>query len=375
MAMIVPSVLAPVAAPSLGVSPQSIGLLVAACYLCAMVAGLLAGPLIARLGARRTCQLILAANGIGLALGDFAVLAVLPLTAIAIGGAYGIVNPVSSLMLAHAAPPRMMSLIFSIKQTGVPVGGAIAGALAPSLAAAIGWAHTLLVLGMVCACGALLLAPLPVAEPVPRSGERLNIRASLASLGAPVRLALSTAKLRELSAVSLIYAQGQLVLITYLVTYLNLGLGFSLVSAGLIYSFAQGAGIVGRILWGAMADRFVSPQRMLGTLGLISALGGLCAALFSAAWPLAGILAVCALFGASAIGWNGVYLAEVARRAPPGKIGMATGGTQFFTFMGALSGPPLFALFVWMGGYALAFALFAVPPFIVGTVLLVRSAR
>lgn len=372
MAMIVPAVLAPIAGPDLGVKPQAIGIFVSACYLCAMLSGLLAPPLIARLGARRICQLVLVTSGAGLALGGAAALAVVPLAAFAIGSAYGMVNPVSSLMLAHAAPPRMMSLIFSIKQTGVPIGGAIAGALAPTLLVAIGWPRTLVIFGAVCALTALSLAAAPALEPVRHhDAPRFDFRAAVAGLSAPVHLALSTPQLRELSAISFIYAQGQLVLLTYLVSYLNLGLGFSLVSAGLIFSFAQGAGIVGRILWGAVADRALSPQRMLGVLGLMSALGGAGAALLTAAWPLAAIFFVCAVFGASAIGWNGVYLAEVARRAPQGQIGTATGGTQFFTFLGALSGPPLFALAISASGsYAWGFALFAVPPLIAGTVLL-----
>src|SRR5688572_27882465 len=44
----------------------------------------------------------------------------------------------------------------------------------------------------------------------------------------------------------------------------------------------------------------------------------------------------------SAIGWNGVYLAEVARQAPPGKAGLATGGTLAITFMGNVLGPVMF---------------------------------
>jgi MFS family permease len=372
MAMIVPAVLAPIVAPDLGVKPQTIGIFVSACYLCAMLSGLLAPPLIARLGARRICQLVLVMSGAGLALGGLAALAVVPLAAFAIGSAYGMVNPVSSQMLAHTAPPRMMSLIFSIKQTGVPIGGAIAGALAPTLLIVIGWPHTLVVFGIVCVLTALCLAAAPALEPARHhDAPRFDFRAAVAGLSAPVHLALSTPRLRELSAISFIYAQGQLVLLTYLVSYLNLGLGFSLVSAGLIFSFAQGAGIVGRILWGAVADRALSPQRMLGVLGLMAALGGVGAALFTVAWPLAAIFFVCAVFGASAIGWNGVYLAEVARRAPQGQIGTATGGTQFFTFLGALSGPPLFALVISASGsYAWGFALFAVPPLIAGTVLL-----
>ena len=53
------------------------------------------------------------------------------------------------------------------------------------------------------------------------------------------------------------------------------------------------------------------------------------------------MLAARALFGATAIGWNGVQLAEVARLAPPGTAGEVTGATGFVTFAGVVIGPPL----------------------------------
>jgi hypothetical protein len=94
---------------------------------------------------------------------------------------------------------------------------------------------------------------------------------------------------------------------------------------------------------------------------------------FTPDWPLAAIVGVAMVFGASAIGWNGVYLSEVARRAPAGQVGTATGGTQFFTFLGALSGPPLFAASVSVtGGYGGGFAAFAVLPLAAGVLLLAR---
>src|SRR3546814_13804897 len=55
-------------------------------------------------------------------------------------------------------------------------------------------------------------------------------------------------------------------------------------------------------------------------------------------------LIVLSLFGASAVGWNGVYLAEVARQAPKGQASIATGGTLCVTFLGIVIGPPIFRL-------------------------------
>jgi MFS family permease len=180
----------------------------------------------------------------------------------------------------------------------------------------------------------------------------------------------------ELAMVSLIFSSTQITLIAYFVSYLNLELGYGLVAAGLIYSSAHAAGIVGRIVWGAVADRWVPPRRMLGLLGAMMAFCGLGVAGFSADWPLPAVILVSALFGASAVGWNGVYLAQVARLAPPGRVGAITGGTQFFTFIGAVAAPPLFGFMVGLAGsYGKAYLAFCLLPALAGLRLLLPVRR
>ncbi|MCQ4313022.1 hypothetical protein NAV33_14090, partial [Pseudomonas stutzeri] len=74
--------------------------------------------------------------------------------------------------------------------------------------------------------------------------------------------------------------------------------------------------------------------------------------------------------GATAIGWNGVYLSEVARLAPPGTAGLYTGGTLFFTYFGVVAGPPLFALIAEASGsLASGYAVFGVLLLAIGLLL------
>ena len=99
------------------------------------------------------------------------------------------------------------------------------------------------------------------------------------------------------------------------------------------------AGALGRVLWGAVTDHVFEPRMVLAALGLVMALCAFAVALFTADWPPVAVFAVCVLYGATAVGWNGVFLAEVARLAPEGRVAIVTGGTQFFTFAGVLIGP------------------------------------
>ena len=373
MAMIAPSVMAPVAAAELGVSAQGIGWFVTLEYFFAMASGLICGALIGGFGAVRVCQMSVCLAAAGLAAGTAAVLALVFVAAGLIGCGYGLVNPVSSHILASAAPPRMMSLIFSIKQTGVPVGGALAGILVPPLVLALSWRWSAVTVALLCVCVALLIQPARSAD---AAAPQRTGAGSAADFLAPIAMVLASPPVLELALVSMIFGSAQLALIAYYVSYLNLELGYSLITAGLIYSCAHAAGIVGRIAWGAVADRWLTPRSMLGLLGAMMALSGAGVAGFSAHWPLWGIIVVSALFGASAVGWNGVYLAEVARLAPPGRVGAITGGTQFFTFIGALAAPPLFGFVVGLAGsYGKAYLAFCLLPALAATRLLISARR
>jgi len=371
-AIIAPSVIAPAAASDLGVAPQSVGLIVALSYALAMVSGLTVAGLLSRFGPLRTCQVAVLFGAVGLALGAPGSIPLVFCAAALIGYGYGMVTPTSSHILVQSAPRERLAFIFSIKQTGVPIGGALAGALIPPLVLGLGWHWTLVALAAGCALAAIAMQPARARFDQRREQAR---RTSWTQLVAPVRLVAATPALRALAALSLVYAQVQLAFITYFVSFLSLELGLTLVAAGLIYAVAHAASIVGRIAWGVVADRVLSPRTVLSTLGLVSGLCGILTAVAAPTWPTMALVSVSALYGASAVGWNGVYLAEVARSAPEGQVGPATGGTQFFTFSGALSGPPLFALLVWLtDGYRAGFVCFAVLPLLAGVWLLL-SAR
>ena len=171
---------------------------------------------------------------------------------------------------------------------------------------------------------------------------------------------LQIPNLRRLALSSTTFSATQLSFATFLVTFLTQRTGMSLVVAGAVMAVAQGGGIVGRIVFGWVADRLLPPSRLLALLGFGMAIASLATALISASWPLAAIFLVATMLGTTGISWNGVYLAEVARLAPAGTAGAATGGALSITFFGIVLGPALFGLVVSLSdSYALAFALLA----------------
>ena len=366
-------VLAPVAGPALGVAPSAIGYFIAMVYFGSMLGSVTSGGWVARLGPIRVSQIGLALSFVGLSLGASGWLPLAAVGAVVIGLGYGPATPASSHILARATPPGLVSLTFSIKQTGVPLGGAIAGMLVPAMVHALGWQAAAFAIGL--ACLLLAFAVEPVRERYDRGANR-KARVSLRSAFAPVALVLRERRLREMSATSFIYGGVQITLVSYLVTFLTETFAMRLVLAGLVMAVSQVASVIGRVAWGVVADRLLSRRRMLGLLGIgmgISAVATLAAGPHWSNWLL---FVYATVFGATAVGWNGVYLAEVAGLAPQGQISQATGGCLFFTFLGVVVTPPLFNVVLYLtGSYAVAYAVFGVPSLAIGTHLLFVRSR
>jgi predicted MFS family arabinose efflux permease len=370
------AVLAPEIAADFAISPRLIGVFVGLLYVGSSLASLLCGGFIARYGAIRVsqaCVLLCAAGLAAVALlppGWALLLLAAPLL---IGIGYGPITPASSQVLARTTPATRMGLVFSVKQTGVPVGTALAGALLPLLALAFGWRAAFFYAAAAGAAIALLAQPTRARLDADREADH---RFSLAAIGNLLRLVLRRPALAELALLGLIYAAAQLCLLSFLVVYLTESLGISLVTAGLALSAVSLGGIAGRIAWGTVADRWLSPRVMLGLLGCVA---GACAWLttgFSNGWHPLALYAVCTLYGATALGWNGVQLAEVARHAPPGQAGAVTGTVGFLMFSGVVIGPPLFAgLAALTGSYRAGFAVFGTLSLACGLWLLLGRRR
>ena len=373
MALLTLPAMAPAVARALAVPSTLVGAYVALCYFAAMLSSLVGGTLVRRLGAIRVSQLGLGLCAVGLALCALPWLPAVALGALCIGAGYGPITPASSHLLALTTPAHRMSLVFSIKQTGVPAGGMLAGALVPGLSLWLGWQGTLLAVAGVCALCAALAQPLRAALDADRQPAQ---PLALQALFKPIGMVLGHPSLRALAACSFLFSAVQVSTTAYMVTYLNESLGMTLLAAGAALSVSQLAGVVGRIAWGAVADRGVGPRNTLMLLATLMMVGSVLTALLQPQWPTLLIWAVVALLGASAIGWNGVYLATVARQAPPGQAGVATGGTLLFTFMGVVCGSPAFgALAGASGSYRIAFAALALPAALALGLLVWRAAQ
>lgn len=359
-AVTAPTAIAPLVADALGVSLAAVGIYVALVYLGAMVSSVVGSHVVTHHGAIRASQIALVLCALGLLAICTGHAWLAGVGAVVLGCGYGPITPASSQILARTTQPERMGLVFSIKQTGVPLGGALAGLIAPPLALPWGWRAALLTVLVGALSCAWLAQPLRraldtgLAPPSRWPGPAMLLR--------PVAMVMADARLRPLALTSLVLSANQVCLTAFLVAFLTVQLRWSLVAAGAALSIAQIAGVTGRIVWGWTADRGPGARKVLLTLVAAMISCGLLTAVLTPEHPRWGVWLLLAAYGATAIGWNGVYLAAVARFAGPSLAGVATGGTLALTYLGVVMGPPLFGVIANAAGhYGVAYASLALP--------------
>lgn len=364
MAVFTPAVLAPAVQAEIGIAASWIGVFTALVYIAATFSAPLGGALVARHGPLRVSQHSLLWSGAGIALFASGVPAVIAAGALLTGIGYGPVTPASSTILVKRVPDRLRNLMMSIRQTGVPVGGAFAGALMPTLLVAYGWQGAALFVAGACA---VLAAAMQTQREQYDSERDSARRVTHSSYPALLRMVFGHAELRQIALTSITYSGIQMCFGSYLVVFLTERAALSLVSAGAAFSMAMIAGIIGRVLWGAAADYLFSARVVLGGLGVIMSLCACAITQVSPQWPYAAIALLCVVFGASAVGWNGVFIAELARVAPEGQVAQATGAVLGLTYFGVVLMPFSFWLIVALSAsYALAFAIMGAVTLVAG---------
>src|ERR1700731_5228275 len=326
--------------------------------------------------------LLFRTGGMGLslacvAIGAAGILLLLPpyaataaLASVAIGCGTGAMNPASAQVLGPRTTARTAGLVMSIKQTGVPLGGVMAGALVPILVLRSGWRATVLELAVTGVALVIVLLP---------SVRWLNGAAAPAKPAAfrpldPVRHLLAIPGLPTLLLASVTFNGMQLCLRSFFTIYLVTDQRLSLVTAGIAFSVSQAAGVVGQVGWGGLSDRLLSVHAVMAIIGVIMTAAAFCTAATTPHWRLGAVALVAAMYGISAAGYLPVLLAEVARRSPPGQVGALTSGAQLFPLGGSILGPLAFGATTAVLGMPAAFVMAAAST-LAGTAILAAPHR
>lgn len=277
--------------------------------------------------------------------------------AVCIGFAYAVTAPAGSQILSRHTPRHLWGTLFSIRQSGVPVGGAIAGLVGAGLAAAVDWRIGLAALAAFPLLCAFLLSAVPPRYRTGAGGAPFRVGALFDPTNAirPFLVLRRMPQLVPVTIASLGFAVGQGSTFSFLTTYLTDGLGLTLTLAGAIYTVMQLSSFAGRVVVGIIADRLGSTRLMMIVMAIGSCGAAIMLAQFDSGWPPTLLFVAAGFAGVCVATWNGLFLAQVAKLVPPEDVGEATASATFFTFVAYMVAPPLFGALVWISDYSTAY--------------------
>ena len=272
------------------------------------------------------------------------------LVAVLLGGlALGAGNPVTNRIVAQRISIRRRGLVIGIKQAGPPLGIFLAGVVLPSIAVAANWRialSTAVLLPIVGIVGTYLLVPV-------ESGDEPD-PAKVSDLGDTVRFVV-----RWLTVIGFLVALTNAAAIAFLPLFVQEDLGLTATFAGIVAAVMGLAGVVGRILWGALGGRFSRASTALLIIAAFSALSFGAIALSSGlgvAWLWIGAIGS----GASVLAWHAVAWLVIVDRVELAAVGRASGVMHMGSTLGFAAGAPLAGLLLdRSGSYTLMWSLLA----------------
>ncbi|MER5646582.1 MFS transporter [Streptosporangium sp. NPDC002524] len=349
----------------LSLSTAQLGLLLSAAYVVPLAGLLVAGELLDRYDERwvvgiGACVVAVSLGAGSLAPGYVSLLLVL----LVVGAGYSTVQPGGSKSVASWFDASQRGLAMGIRQAGLPLGGVLAAAVLPVLAAALGWRVTLLAGALVALLGAVAFMCLyrrPPAQSPPRDSPSRDgtPRDSPSRDGAPrdpePRVSLASwfgvrlRMLREPAMVKIIWSGMCLVSVhsgvgVLTVLYLHEVTAVEAGSAALVLVATQGAGAAGRVCLAAWSDRSGAGRYVCVLTCMVAVTAGMSALIT----PIGrSPVAACLLFvwlGFFGIGWYGPWVAYLAESAPPDRTGFALGLAMAVNQVAVVLAPPVLGL-------------------------------
>jgi len=344
--------IAPRFAERYGMGLQALGVAFAAMMLGAGVSVVPWGSLADRVGERRVMIAGLALAAAALALAAVASSRALVLACLLIAGVGGAsASAASSRTVMTWFAPGERGLAMGIRQTALPIGGAVSALVLPHLVTVWSVPGAIASLGALCALTAVAL------------GIAMKDRDKGAVEGEPGhgwRDPLRVPPLRRVIGASGLLAVPQLGLSSFVVVFLHERHHWDVADAAALLAAIQLVGAAVRPLLGRFSDLRQNRTGPLAVAAVVAAGTLLGLAAFSPAGG-PGVIVSLVLAGIATLSWNGLAALAAGEYAAHGRTGVALGWQTSAVFIGgAIAGPALAAL-ISATSWQLAFGLLAVP--------------
>ncbi len=252
-------------------------------------------------------------------------------------------TPAGSKAVMTWFPVAQRGMAMGVRQTGIPIGGAVAAAILPTIAVIAGWRTALAASGTTClfAAGVCWLTY--------RTPDGATSEISPTTRRKPAQLReVLTRDIILLGLAGALLPLGQFALLTYLALYLKETQGIPVTTTATLLVCAQITGASGRVLWGIWSDRWFRQHRKpaLVWASVCSTGGSLLLGWLPQGASLWLIGAIVLVYAFNTIGWHGSWIAMLAEIAGPDKQGRTLGMAMTIMYPGIMALPPLFGLFV-----------------------------
>jgi sugar phosphate permease len=245
--------------------------------------------------------------------------------------------------------PEERGLALGIRQTAVPLGGAVAAGVLPALATHVSLRAAFVGLAIGCLAGAIV------------GGLLLRSESTEQQVHDEAAPPLRNWRIWLLCVASTFYVATQLSLIAFIVLFLHDARGVSTAASAAVLAGTQVLGGVARIAVGRWSDRIrarVVPLRQIGLL-LALAVGASALLVHASLWLVIPSLIVAGTLGLS---WNGLSFTAAAEAAGRRRSGASIGLQQTFLSGGGIVAPIAFAAVVHAASWRLGFLLAAASP-------------
>jgi sugar phosphate permease len=339
----------PVLAPALrdryDLSISQVGLALSSVWIGPILTLLAWGLLADRIGERLVlasglagCGALAAAAGWA---GSFETLVLLLTVAGAMGAS---VNAASGRAVMQWFSVSQRGLALGVRQTAIPIGGALAAVALPLVDDAGGLEASFVFLGGICVAAAI------VAVVAVREATRPEVELEAED----VEWTLRDRRLWVLSFGSGLYLFAQIALTSFFVLFFHDEHGLSPGEAAAALAVMQVGAVITRISAGRISDTLHARIRPLRWIGLASCAGVLLVAVLTNA-AVAVVLPVMVVAGAISMAWNGLSVTAAAELAGLARSGAAIGFQQTVLGVGGIVIPIAFAAIVAGGSWRVAF--------------------
>jgi sugar phosphate permease len=255
-------------------------------------------------------------------------------------------------------PSSELGMALGIRQTAIPIGGALGAALLPLLASAGGTRAAFLFLASACATGAI------VAAAFIRGGDG-GREPELGDVSRPLR----DPRMWLLGTGTGLYLTAQIGITGFVVLFLHEHRHVSNYAAGAVLATIYVLAIAARIASGRISDRLRNRLVPLRTIGIALAVCTGAVAVATDA-PLALLVPLFIVAGVLGMSWNGLAYAAAAETAGAARTGAALGFQQTMLGVVVATAPPAIAAIA-AHSWRLAFVFAAIGPAL-GVVILRR---